>query len=62
MNEEQNKLIVTRFINELWNERKLELADELIALHCVTHQLRSGEPQARRVRHSQCAGRQLHGL
>ena len=46
MNEEQNKIIVTRFIEEMWNQRKLEVADELFAADCVTHQLRSGEDQA----------------
>jgi predicted ester cyclase len=41
--EDRNKLVVARFIEELWNQRKLELADELIAPNCVTHQLRSGK-------------------
>ena len=36
--------LVRRFIEELWNGRKLELADELIARDCQTHQLRSGAP------------------
>ena len=39
----QCKAIARRFIEELWNERRLELADELFAPDCVTHQLRSGE-------------------
>jgi steroid delta-isomerase-like uncharacterized protein len=43
---EQNKTIVRRFFAELWNERRLELADELFAPDCVTHQLRSGEADA----------------
>jgi predicted ester cyclase len=43
MNEKENKKIVRRFINELWNQRKLQVADELVAGNCVTHQLRSGE-------------------
>jgi predicted ester cyclase len=43
MNEEQNKIIVKRFIEEMWNQRKLEVADKLFAVNCVTHQLRSGE-------------------
>ena len=46
MNEEQNKTIVKRFIEEMWNQRKLEVADELFAADCVTHQLRSGEDLA----------------
>ncbi|HXX00624.1 MAG TPA: ester cyclase [Candidatus Acidoferrales bacterium] len=43
---ESNKQIVRRFIDELWNGRKLEVADELFAPDCVTHQLRSGEPDS----------------
>ena len=41
MSEEQNKMIVRRFIEEMWNQRKLHLADELFAPDCITHQLRS---------------------
>lgn len=37
-----NQELVRRFIEELWNGRQLELADELIARDCQTHQLRSG--------------------
>ena len=37
MNEEQNKMVVKRFIDEMWNQRKLQLADELFAADCVTH-------------------------
>jgi len=42
MNIEANKTIVSRFIEELWNQRKLELADELFDENCITHQLRVG--------------------
>jgi steroid delta-isomerase-like uncharacterized protein len=38
----QNEKLIRRFIEELWNERRLELADDLIAGDCQTHQLRSG--------------------
>lgn len=35
-----------RFFEELWNERRLELATELVAHDCVTHQLRSAQGEA----------------
>ena len=44
------KRIVERFVDELWNARRLDAADEIFAADCVTHQLRSGaavEPEAR---------------
>jgi hypothetical protein len=34
--------VITRFVEELWNERRLEVADAIFAEDCVTHQLRSG--------------------
>jgi len=43
MNEEDNKAVVKRFIEQMWNQRQLELADELFALDCVTHQLRGAD-------------------
>ena len=42
MSAEQNKAIVLRFYEELWNQRRIDIADELVAPECVTHQLRSG--------------------
>lgn len=36
--------IVQRFVEELWNNRNLDVADEIFSPHCITHQLRSGEP------------------
>ncbi len=42
MSVEQNKAIVSKFFEELWNNRNFDLADELFATDCVTHQLRSG--------------------
>lgn len=36
--------LITRFVEELWNERRLEVADAIFAKDCVTHQLRSGAP------------------
>ena len=42
--------VIERFVEELWNDRRLDVADEIFAEHCVTHQLRSGpvaEPESR---------------
>ena len=45
MSQQANKAVVHRFIEELWNQRKLGLADNLFAEDCVTHQLRfANEP------------------
>jgi steroid delta-isomerase-like uncharacterized protein len=38
------KHLVSRFVEELWNERRLDVADAIFAKDCVTHQLRSGVP------------------
>jgi len=40
--ESENERLVRRFIEEVWNQRKLDIAPELIARDCQTHQLRSG--------------------
>lgn len=36
------KRLINRFVEELWNERRLDVADAIFAKDCVTHQLRSG--------------------
>ena len=38
------KRLVNRFVEELWNQRRLDVADAIFAKDCVTHQLRSGVP------------------
>jgi len=43
VSEEKNKVILRRFVEEFWNQRKLHLAEELFAPDCITHQLRLGE-------------------
>ena len=39
---ESTKHIIERFIEELWNARRLDVADQIFSEDCVTHQLRSG--------------------
>ena len=39
-----NKRVVTRFVEELWNGRNLEVADSIFDENCHTHQLQSGSP------------------
>jgi len=53
MSADQIKAVVLRFYNELWNERNLNVADEIFAADCVTHQLQSGAETAAVVRNSE---------
>ncbi|HUS09106.1 MAG TPA: hypothetical protein VMZ30_01480 [Pyrinomonadaceae bacterium] len=39
MSAELNKAIVSRFYEELWNNRNIRVADEIFAADCITHQL-----------------------
>ncbi len=39
---EPAKHIIKRFVEELWNGRRLDVADQIFSEDCVTHQLRSG--------------------
>jgi predicted ester cyclase len=39
---EPAKHIIKRFVEELWNARRLDIADQIFSEDCVTHQLRSG--------------------
>jgi steroid delta-isomerase-like uncharacterized protein len=38
---EPAKDIIKRFVEELWNARRLDVADQIFSEDCVTHQLRS---------------------
>jgi steroid delta-isomerase-like uncharacterized protein len=38
------KQLINRFVEQLWNERRLDVADSIFATDCVTHQLRSDAP------------------
>ena len=58
MNEDENKKIVRRFIDEMWNARKLDIADELFAADCVTHQRRNGEDSAGSARSAESVKRE----
>ena len=59
MSAEQNRAIVSRFYNELWNERKLDVADEIFASDCVTHQLQSGAEAVPAVRNPESVKRHV---
>ena len=39
---ESAKHIIERFVDELWNSRRFDVADQIFSDDCVTHQLRSG--------------------
>jgi steroid delta-isomerase-like uncharacterized protein len=43
---EDNKRVIRRFFFELWNQRKLEIADDIFDDDCRTYQLQSGAPVA----------------
>src|SRR5215470_14477071 len=36
-------LVSRRFFEEVWNARRLEVADEIVAADCITRQLRSSD-------------------
>jgi steroid delta-isomerase-like uncharacterized protein len=42
MNADESRAVVGRFYDELWNGRALDVADEIFAPDCITHQLQSG--------------------
>jgi steroid delta-isomerase-like uncharacterized protein len=41
---EMNRLVIRSFFEDVWNQRKLEIADEIFDSDCRTFQLRSGAP------------------
>lgn len=42
MSVEENKAVVSMFYEELWNNRKLNVAEQIFTPDCITHQLHSG--------------------
>ena len=38
MSVEQNKAVARRFIEEVWNQGRLDVADELLATNLINHQ------------------------
>ena len=44
MSVEDQKRVVRRFFEEVWNQRHSSVAAEIISPDCITHQLRSGSP------------------
>ena len=46
MRSNDNRAVVRRFYDELWNAGRIEIADEIIAADCVSHQLASGAEDA----------------
>ena len=57
----ENKAIVRRFYEELWNERKIEIADEIFAPDCVTHQLQSGSEDVGTLRNAEAIRHHVAG-
>jgi steroid delta-isomerase-like uncharacterized protein len=53
--------VMKRFVEELWNQRRLEVADAIFAEDCVTHQLRSGMPAAAAPRGPQAIKEHVRG-
>jgi predicted ester cyclase len=43
-NMENNREIITKFFKEVWNQRKLDIADDIFDYDCLTFQLGSGAP------------------
>ena len=61
MSGEENKAIVSRFFDELWNQRRIETADEIIAPDCITHQLQSGANEAGVLRNPEAVKHHVSG-
>jgi hypothetical protein len=47
---ENNKQLIVRFFEEVWNQRKLEIADDIFDNDCHTFQLQSGTPATTSIR------------
>ena len=44
MDERSHKALISRFYDEVWNKGNLDVADEVLALDYVRHDLRAGNP------------------
>ena len=61
MTASESKAIVRRFFEELWNERKIEIAHEIFAPDCVTHQLQSGSEDVGMLRNAEAIEHHIAG-
>lgn len=61
MSTTENKAIVRRFYEELWNERRIEIAEEIFAQDCVTHQLQSGSEDVGMLRNAEAIKHHVAG-
>ena len=58
---EENKALVTRLSEEIWNQGKVELCDDLFFLGSLHVSVSSGNDEAHLVRRARDAGRRPRG-
>ncbi len=61
MSADENKVVVKRFYDELWNQRRVEIADEIFATDCITHQLQSGAEDVGVLRNAEAIRHHVNG-